>query len=106
MSDGGWVGLRFSKCTGGSVDFVLPAPRHFQRREGCRPVKGHSKKKSDGPWGGWLVPRRPKKYQGWSDFFSRFFYRVFELPSPRNAQKRAKKKSEKKKWGVGWFLES
>jgi hypothetical protein len=26
-SDSGWVGLRFSKCTGGSVDFFLPAPR-------------------------------------------------------------------------------
>jgi hypothetical protein len=26
-SDGGWVGLRFSKCTGGSVDLFLAAPR-------------------------------------------------------------------------------
>jgi hypothetical protein len=25
--DGGWVGLGFSKCTGGSVDFFLAAPR-------------------------------------------------------------------------------
>jgi hypothetical protein len=40
------------------------------------------------------------------DFFQKYVYRVFELPLPRNAQKRAKKKSEKKKWGVGWFLES
>jgi hypothetical protein len=27
-----------------------------------------TQKKNDGPWGGWLVPRRPKKYQGWSVF--------------------------------------
>jgi hypothetical protein len=26
-SAGGWVGLGFSKCTGGSVEFVLAAPR-------------------------------------------------------------------------------
>jgi hypothetical protein len=57
-------------------------------------------KKNDGPWGGWLVPRRPKKYQGWSKQIARFFYRVFELPSPRNAQKRDKKNREKK-----WVLD-
>jgi hypothetical protein len=33
------------------------------------------------------------------DFLQKYFYRVFELPLPRNAQKRAKKKSEKKKSG-------
>jgi hypothetical protein len=26
-SAGGWVGLGFSKCTGGSVDFLFAAPR-------------------------------------------------------------------------------
>jgi hypothetical protein len=31
-SDGGWVGLRFSKCTGGSVDFFLAAPRAWTSR--------------------------------------------------------------------------
>jgi hypothetical protein len=41
------------------------------------------------------------------DFFAKIFYGVFELPLPRNAQKRTKKKVKKKiKWGVGWFLES
>jgi hypothetical protein len=25
-SDGGWVGLRFSNCTGGSVDFLFAGP--------------------------------------------------------------------------------
>jgi hypothetical protein len=38
-----------------------------------------------------------------SDFFGDFFYRVFELPSPRNAQKRDKKKSREK---VGFGLVS
>jgi hypothetical protein len=34
--------------------------------------QGALKKQIDGPSGGWFVPRRPKKYQGWSDFFLRF----------------------------------
>jgi hypothetical protein len=39
------------------------------------------------------------------DFLQKYFYGVFELPLPRNVQKRTKKKSEEKnKWGVGWFL--
>jgi hypothetical protein len=37
------------------------------------------------------------------DFLQKYFYRVFELPLPRNAQKRAKKKIEKKKVG-GWLV--
>jgi hypothetical protein len=45
---------------------------------------------------GWLVPRRPKKYQGWSILFGRFVCRVFGLPSPRSAQKRDKTKIEQK----------
>jgi hypothetical protein len=65
--------------------------------------QGAINKTNDGPWGGWLVPRRPKKYQGWSDFFARFFNRVFELPSPRNAHKRDKKKL--RKIGFGFFVD-
>jgi hypothetical protein len=42
---------------------------------------------------GWFLGGQ--KYQGWSDFFPRFFCRVFELPSPRNAQKRDKKIEKK-----------
>jgi hypothetical protein len=34
-SDGGWVGLRFSKCTGGFVDFVLAAPRAKAKGQGA-----------------------------------------------------------------------
>ena len=40
-SDGGWVGLRFSKCTGGSVDFFLAAPRIWGVGFGAR-VHGSS----------------------------------------------------------------
>jgi hypothetical protein len=65
------------------------------------PMPRGTQKKSGGPLRGWLVPPRPKKYQGWSDFVSRFFYRVFELPSPRNAQKRDKNKIEKQSV---WFF--
>jgi hypothetical protein len=41
-------------------------------------------------------------------FFSskKYFYRVFEPPLPRNAQKRTKKHSLQRYFGVGWFLES
>jgi hypothetical protein len=35
------------------------------------------------------------------DFLQKYFYGVFELPLPRNAQKRTKKKLRKK---VGWWV--
>jgi hypothetical protein len=41
-----------------------------------------------------------KKVPGLVGFFLRFFYRVFELPSPRNAQKRDKKKSRKNQFWI------
>jgi hypothetical protein len=64
-------------------------PPCIKTKQGGRGTASNSKKQitNDGPWGGWLVPRRPKKYQGWSDFFVRFFF---------SAQKRDKKKSRKK----------
>jgi hypothetical protein len=40
------------------------------------------------------------------DFLQKHFYGVFELPLPRNAQKRTKQNcQENQKIGVGWFLE-
>jgi hypothetical protein len=42
-----------------------------------------------------------KQVPGLVSFFPRFFYRVFELPSPRNAQKRDKTNPEKN--GFGFF---
>jgi hypothetical protein len=54
-----------------------------------------------------------KKVPGLVRFFCEIFYRVFELPSPRNAKKREKKKIEKKsvldffcreKIGFGFFV--
>jgi hypothetical protein len=38
------------------------------------------------------------------DFLQKYFYGVFELPLPRNAQKRTKKKSQEKKVRMvgGW----
>jgi hypothetical protein len=45
-SDGGWVGLRFSKCTGGSVDLFCRPLALVSRVAGveCRPaqLKGHA----------------------------------------------------------------
>jgi hypothetical protein len=37
------------------------------------------------------------------DFLQKHFCGVFELPLPRNAQKRTKKESEEKKMG-GWLV--
>jgi hypothetical protein len=56
---------------------------------------GHSKK-NDGSLRGWLIPRRPKKYQGWSDFFSRFFIVFLNSPhreKPKNVINKFEKKS-------------
>jgi hypothetical protein len=36
------------------------------------------------------------------DFLQKYLYGVFELPLPRNAQKRTKKTAKKKK--VGWWV--
>jgi hypothetical protein len=36
------------------------------------------------------------------DFLQKYLYGVFELPLPRNAQKRTKQKSRGKK--VGWWV--
>ena len=56
--------------------------------------KGPPKKKSVTPVvGGWVKVRKRTRVRF---IFSIFFYRVFELPSSRNAQKRDKKKIEKK----------
>jgi hypothetical protein len=61
--------------------------------EGGR-ARGRQKKKVGGPRGGW-VGQRPKKDQGQIYLFD-IFCGVFELPSPRNSQKRDKKKTDKK----------
>jgi hypothetical protein len=56
--------------------------------------KGPAKKKSVTPVvGGWVRVRKMTRVRF---IFSIFFYRVFELPSSRNAQKRDLKKIEKK----------
>jgi hypothetical protein len=39
-----------------------------------------------------------------TDFLPKYFNGVFELPLPRNAQKRTKKKVKKKKTKVGWWV--
>jgi hypothetical protein len=57
-------------------------------------VQGAGKKKSRGP--PWWVGRSEYEKGLGSDFFLDFFYRVFELPSSRNAQKRDKTKFERK----------
>jgi hypothetical protein len=63
--------------------------------------QGHSKKEMTGPYVvGWFLGGQNKyQYQGWSDFFSRFFNHLFKLPSPRNAQKRVKQNREKISFG-------
>jgi hypothetical protein len=59
--------------------------------------KGHSTKKVTDPHVvvvGWFLGGQKSARAG--QFFPEIFYRVFELPSPRNAQKRDKKQIEKK----------
>jgi hypothetical protein len=46
--------------------------------------------------GGWVGVRKMDMMEG-VRFFWRFFYRVFELPSPRNARKRDKTKKVEEK---------
>jgi hypothetical protein len=61
----------------------------------CMARAGPPKKSRWPPW--WEGMSEAKKGLGSDLFFFRyFFYRVFELPSPSNAQKRDKKKFEKK----------
>jgi hypothetical protein len=38
------------------------------------------------------------------DFLQKYFYGVFELPLPRNAQKRTKNKNKAKEKKVGWWV--
>jgi hypothetical protein len=50
---------------------------------------------------GWFLGgQKPKKVPRLVNFFCEIFFRVFELPSPRNTQKREKTKSRKK-----WVLD-
>jgi hypothetical protein len=60
-----------------------------------------SKKKPDGPLRGWLVPRRLKKYQGWLDFFPRFF--IVFLNSPDRETPKNVIKKNREKIGFGFF---
>jgi hypothetical protein len=66
--------------------------------------KGPAPKKSVTVYGdprGGRVGQSTKKKKGWGQicFFSIYFYRVFELSSPRNARKRNKKNREKISFG-------
>jgi hypothetical protein len=47
-SAGGWVGLGFSKYTGGSVDFVLPAPRERERERERKREKERERERERG----------------------------------------------------------
>jgi hypothetical protein len=61
--------------------------------------KGPAKKKTGDPRGGW-VGQSTKKDWGQIYFFDIYFYRVFELPSSRNAQKRVKNKLRKSRFWI------
>jgi hypothetical protein len=41
-----------------------------------------------------------------TDFLQKYVYGVFELPLPRNAQKRTKKKCQEKKSAGGWEIKA
>jgi hypothetical protein len=76
--------------------------------------KGHSislnehselKKQMTGLGGGcgWLVPRRPKKYQGWSGFCVSFF--IVFLNSPHRETPKNVIKNNYEKIGFGFFVD-
>jgi hypothetical protein len=66
--------------------------------------EGALEKKTDGPLRGWLVPRRPKKYQGWSDVFFQVFLSCFRTPlAEKRPKTRIKGNREKEKIGLGFF---
>jgi hypothetical protein len=60
-------------------------------------------KTNDGPLRGWLVPRRPKKYQGWSDFCVRFF--IVFLNSPHRETPKNVINKNREKVGFGFFVD-
>jgi hypothetical protein len=64
--------------------------------------QGAGQKKTGDPRGGWVV-QSTKKDQGQKKNFD-IFYRVFELPSSRNAQKRDKRQI-REKVGFGFLVE-
>jgi hypothetical protein len=78
---------------------VVLSPPHYSAF-----YKGHSKKKvTDLGVVGWFLGGQKSTRVGqifFRDFFSRFYYSVFKLPSPRNAQKRDKKKSRKNRFWI------
>ena len=83
-----------SWCGGSSALIRAPNAKTRPHKPGVDP-RG-TQKKSDGPWRGWLVPRGPKKYQGWSDFFRDFFIVFLNSPhreTPKNVIKKIEKKS-------------
>jgi hypothetical protein len=59
--------------------------------------EGKTQKKVAAGW--FLGGQKTKKYQGRSDFL-RFFNHIFDLPSPRNAQKRDNKNSRKNRFRI------
>jgi hypothetical protein len=76
---------------------MISNERHFRNFQGAA-----QKKSVTSVVGGWS---ETKKGPG-SDLFPRYLFDgVFELPSPRNAQKRDKQKSRKKRfWIFGRFF--
>jgi hypothetical protein len=61
--------------------------------------QGALKKKVTDPYVvGWFLGGQKSTRVG--QVFFEIFYRVFELPSPRNAQKRDKTKSRKERFGI------
>jgi hypothetical protein len=65
--------------------------------------KGPQNKMTDLGVVGWFLGGQGSTRTG--QIFGEIFFRVFELPSPKNAQKRDKQKNNKK-FGLGFFVDS
>jgi hypothetical protein len=90
------VCLRSAQCAGARAS---SRPRGRQKKKSVTAKKINRRP----PW--WVGGSEAKKGLGSDLFFRYYFYRVFKLPSPRNAQKRDKKTPRKSRfWIFGRIL--
>jgi hypothetical protein len=97
-----WTPVLGGACLSGSCSTKRQTAGMY---EPCDHEQGALQNKTDGPPRGWLVPRRPKKYQGWSDPPPPDFFIVF-LNSPHRETPKNVIKKNREKIGFGFFCKT